>query len=153
MGNFLETSATTATVSSFARCRCAFHLIPDSSRKHGAACHTVVVFPEVYMLAIPSCRSEHTCVSHSRCQERNLIPLPANWDFINSLIPRFSLSRKQTILPFLNTYARDTAFTIDIICQQNSTGILDTNFQLVIRIKLEESYCCHTLKTIVNYMM
>lgn len=53
MGNFPETSATAAAKSRrFARSRCAFHLEPDSSRKHGAACHTAVVFPEVYMLRV-----------------------------------------------------------------------------------------------------
>lgn len=46
-GKLPETSATAAAKSRrFARGRCASHL-PDS-RKHGAACHTAVVFPPVY---------------------------------------------------------------------------------------------------------
>lgn len=64
MGNFPETSAAAVAAAKsrrFARGRCAFHLAPDSSRKHGVACHTAVVFPEVYMLGTPSRRSERTC--------------------------------------------------------------------------------------------
>lgn len=60
-GKLPETSAATAAAKSrrFARGRCAFHL-PDS-RKHRAACHTVVVFPVVYASYIRS-RSKRTCM-------------------------------------------------------------------------------------------
>lgn len=70
-GKLPETSATAAAKSRrFARGRCAFHL-PDS-RKHGAACHTAVVFPGGIRAGYT--KSGRTCTAHGGCRERDSSP-------------------------------------------------------------------------------